>query len=91
MVERLSRRPLTVGELASEFPISQPAISKHVRILEASGILRREIVGREHRCSLSPQAMESAGAWIDRQRRNWIATVDRLEHLFATAQKRKKK
>lgn len=91
MVERLSRRALTVGELASEFPISQPAISKHVRILEDAGILQREIVGRKHRCSLSPHAMQSANAWIDRQRKYWNATLDRLEQLLSTSQRQKRK
>ena len=48
MIERLAHKPLTVGEIASEFRISQPAISKHVRVLEQSGLIQRVIVGRTH-------------------------------------------
>ena len=90
IVERLARKRLTVGEIASEFPMSQPAISKHVRILEESGLLTREIVGRTHYCSLSPVAMDSAARWIERQRKYWNETLDRLERVLAhDAPKRK--
>jgi DNA-binding transcriptional ArsR family regulator len=78
IVERLSRRRLTVGEIASEFSISQPAISKHVKVLEESGLLAREIVGREHHCSLSPKAMRKAATWLERQERYWNAALDNL-------------
>jgi len=57
---------LTVGEIADAFAISQPAISKHVRVLEESGLLRRRVAGRVHHCTLEPSAMGSAAAWIDR-------------------------
>ena len=83
IVERLARKRLTVGEIASEFPMSQPAISKHVRILEDSGLLTREIVGRTHYCTLSPLAMDSAARWIERQRKYWNDTLDRLERVLA--------
>jgi DNA-binding transcriptional ArsR family regulator len=84
IVERLSRRSLTVGEIAAEFSISQPAISKHVRVLEESGLLQREIVGRVHHCTLSPAAMESALKWIEKQRAYWNAALDRLDALLAS-------
>jgi DNA-binding transcriptional ArsR family regulator len=84
IVERLARKRLTVGEIASEFPMSQPAISKHVRILEESGLLQREIVGRTHYCTLSPEAMDSASRWIERQRRFWNETLDRLERMLSS-------
>ena len=90
IVERLSRRPLTVGEIASEFEISQPAISKHVRILEESGLLQREVVGRVHYCSISPQAMDSVSKWIDKQRVFWNAALDRLDAVLATQTKKRK-
>jgi len=82
IVERLSRRRLTVGEIASEFSISQPAISKHVRVLEDSGLLAREIVAREHHCSLSPKAMKKAATWLDRQQRYWNAALDNLDEYL---------
>jgi DNA-binding transcriptional ArsR family regulator len=90
IVERLSRRSLTVGEIAAEFDISQPAISKHVRVLEDSGLLQRRIVGRVHYCALSPAAMESATKWIEKQRAYWTASLDRLDDLLAKDAKKRK-
>ena len=86
ILERLSRRPLTVGEISAEFTISQPAISKHVRVLEDAGLLRREIIGRVHRCTLSPAAIAAASTWLEKQRAYWNASLDRLDTLL---QKRK--
>jgi DNA-binding transcriptional ArsR family regulator len=82
IVERLARRPLTVGEIAAGFSISQPAISRHVRVLEESGLLQRHVSGRVHRCTLSPKLMNAAVTWIDRQRAFWMATLERLDDLL---------
>jgi DNA-binding transcriptional ArsR family regulator len=92
IVERLARGPLTVGEIASGFAISQPAISRHVRVLESSGLIEREIDGRIHRCTLSPETMRAASAWIDKQRTFWNAALDRLDRYFEkTSQGKSKK
>src|ERR1700682_2053378 len=91
IVERLARGPLTVGEIASGFSISQPAISRHVRVLEESGLLERDVSGRVHRCTLSPSAMQAASGWIDKQRAFWNAVLDRLDVLLEETPKRKKK
>ena len=91
IVERLARGPLSAGDIASGFSISQPAISRHLRVLEVSGLLERRIEGRVHRCALSPAAMQSASSWIDKQRSFWNATLDRLDDLLADPPKRKKK
>jgi DNA-binding transcriptional ArsR family regulator len=91
IVERLARKPLTVGEIAAEFTISQPAISKHVRVLESSGLIHREVTGRVHTLNLTPEAMQAAATWIERQRRYWTAVLDRLDTLLANPPKRKKK
>ena len=90
IVERISQRPLTVGEIAAEFSISGPAVSKHVRVLEESGLLKREIVGRVHHCTLSPAAMDSASKWLDKQRAYWNASLDRLDALLANQSKTRK-
>jgi DNA-binding transcriptional ArsR family regulator len=82
IVERLARGRLTVGEIASEFSVSQPAISKHLKVLERSGLLAREIDGRVHHCSLDPAAMRSASTWLEEQRRYWNAAFDRLDAYF---------
>jgi DNA-binding transcriptional ArsR family regulator len=90
IVERLARGPLTVGEIASGFSISPPAISRHVRVLEESGLLDRQVLGRVHRCTLSPKVMGAASAWIDKQRAFWNATLDRLGELLEESPQRKK-
>ncbi len=91
IVERLARGPMTAGEIAAGFAVSQPAISRHLRVLEQSGLLRREVVGRVHRCTLAPKAMDAASAWIDKQRAFWDATLDRLDDLLHEPPQRKKR
>jgi DNA-binding transcriptional ArsR family regulator len=82
IVERLTRRRLTVGESAAGFPISGPAVSKHVRVLEEAGLITREVSGRTHHCRLSPRAMRAAATWIDRQNRYWEAAFARIDALL---------
>ena len=91
IVEKLARRPLTVGEIAEHFDISQPGISKHVRVLEESGLLVREVDGRFHRCSLAPQPMAAASAWIDKHREFWNKTLDRLDTILKDSTKAKRR
>jgi DNA-binding transcriptional ArsR family regulator len=90
-VQLQNRAALAIGEIASEFPISQPAISKHVRVLEEAGLLQRTIEGRVHYCTISPQAMQEVSAWIDRQRRYWNGALDRLERLLTKPSNEKRK
>jgi DNA-binding transcriptional ArsR family regulator len=82
IVERLVREELTVGEIASAFPISQPAVSKHVKILEESGLLVRRIDGRVHRCRLAPAAMRDAARWLEEQERFWHGALDNLDDFL---------
>ncbi len=91
IVERLARRPLTIGQIGSEFPISQPAISRHVRVLEEAGLLQRTVEGRVHYCIISPQAMQEVSGWIERQRRYWNNALDRLESLLTKPSNEKRK
>jgi DNA-binding transcriptional ArsR family regulator len=83
---------MTIGEAAAGIRMSQPAISKHVKILERSGLVEREIDGREHYLRLSPAAMQAASTWIETQRQYWNTTFDRLEaYLARTTREGKKK
>jgi DNA-binding transcriptional ArsR family regulator len=82
IVEKLARGTLTVGEIAAGFSISQPAISKHVKILEESGLLIREVVGRMHHCRLDPKAMRAAATWMERQQHYWSAALDNLDQYL---------
>ena len=83
IIERLARGELSAGELAAGFPISQPAVSKHLKILEQSGLLERTVVGRVHHLRLAPKRMRGAAEWIDAQRRYWNATFDRLDKYLS--------
>jgi DNA-binding transcriptional ArsR family regulator len=91
IVERLAHGSLTVGEIAAEFPVSQPAISRHVRVLEESGVLARNVVGRVHHCTLAPDAMNGAARWIGRQTAFWNGALDRLGDVLNEPSTRKKK
>jgi DNA-binding transcriptional ArsR family regulator len=82
IVERLTRGELTAGAISARFSISQPAVSKHLKVLERCGLVKRTIVGREHHLRLAPRAMQTASQWIDRQQAFWNASFDRLDQLF---------
>jgi DNA-binding transcriptional ArsR family regulator len=82
IVERLARGELTAGTIAAGFSISQPAVSKHLKVLERCGLVKRTIVGREHHLRLAPRALQSAAQWMDRQQAFWNASFDRLEQLL---------
>lgn len=91
MIERLARGPMSVGEMAAGFSISQPGISKHVKVLERAGLLKRDVVGRVHRCRIEPKAIDAVSRWLDEQRRFWNATLDRLETYLASTSKPRRK
>ena len=92
ILARLARGQAMVTELAEPFAMSLPAISKHLRVLESAGLLRREIDGRVHRCRLAANPMKNAAAWIAQYRAFWESQFDALEkYLEATADKEKKK
>lgn len=90
IVERLARGSLTIGEIASGFRISQPAISRHVRVLEESGLLDRRVDGRVHHCTLAPAPMNGAAGWIDKQTAFWNGVLDRLGDVLNEPPARKK-
>lgn len=91
ILERLARGRMTIGEAAEGFPISQPAISKHVKILEQSGLVRRDVQGRVHHLQLSPDAMDTASAWIEKQRRFWNEAFDRLDDFLNSTSEKKER
>ena len=78
MVARLARAPATIGELAEPFAMSLPAVSKHVRVLERAGLVRRTIDGRIHRCALQRKRLKDANDWIERYTSFWADTLDAL-------------
>ena len=89
MLARLQRGEATVTELAEPFDVSLNAVSKHVRVLERAGLVRRTVVGREHRIALTPEPMRSVSSYVDQYRRYWEDRIAALErHLI---EKRAKK
>lgn len=82
MLTRLSRGEATAGQLGAPFAISQPAASKHIRMLERAGLVSRHVDGRVHRLRLVRKPLHDAEAWIARHRRGEAMTgTRRLPHL----------
>ncbi|MFN8215621.1 MAG: metalloregulator ArsR/SmtB family transcription factor [Solirubrobacterales bacterium] len=79
IVERLAAGPATVGEATRGFDVSKPAISKHLKVLEETGVVSRTIEGRTHRLTLRPEALEEASEWLERQRAVWTRLFDVVE------------
>jgi len=79
ILRTLTHHPATINELASPFPISLNAVSKHVMALERAGLLRREIRGREHHCRIEPRALREADEWLQHYRQFWEQRMDALE------------
>ena len=83
MVERLSRGPASVGELARPLAISLPAVMQHLRVLEASGLVRSEKVGRVRTCQIEPAALRMVEQWVAERRTLWEGRFDRLGEILA--------
>src|ERR1700684_1190912 len=71
MVERLSRGPASVSELAKPLAMSLPAVVQHLQVLEESGIVRSTKIGRVRTCRLEPEALRTAEQWISERREVW--------------------
>lgn len=84
---RLAEGPSNVTDLAKPFDMSLPAISKHLKVLEKTGLLNRDRDGRVHRCSLQPKPMDEASDWIGETRRFWQGRLDRLEQYLLQREK----
>ena len=82
MVDRLSRGPASVKELAAPLKMSLPAVLQHLRVLEESGLVRSEKVGRVRTCRLQPAALQAAEQWIADRRTGWVSNLDRLERFL---------
>jgi DNA-binding transcriptional ArsR family regulator len=84
ILENLARGQARVTDLASPFSISLPGFSKHLRVLEKAGLLKRTRRGREHRITLESSPMRGALGWIEQYRKFWegslAALADYLEH-----------
>ncbi len=84
IVERLSRGPAPVSELAKPLPMSLPSVMQHLGVLEAAGLVRSEKIGRVRTCSIEPRALSQAEQWITARRAEWEHRLDRLGDYLKT-------
>ena len=82
MLRDLASGERTVSELAQPFAMSLAAASKHIRVLEGAGLIRREVRGRTHVCRLDPGPLASAHEWLGFYERFWNSRLDLLEQLL---------
>src|SRR3546814_7476638 len=83
MVERLSRGPASVSELARPLAMSLPSVMQHLQVLEASGLVRSEKAGRVRTCRIEPAALDVVERWVDQRRTRWEQRFDRLGAMLA--------
>ena len=82
IVERLAEGPATVGDATRGFGVSKPAISKHLRVLEETGVVTRVVEGRTHRRSFEPRVLPEAAEWMDRQQAVWGRLFDVVDEYL---------
>jgi len=82
IVERLAEGPATVGDATAGFGVSKPAISKHLKVLEETGVVTREVHGRTHRLTLELETLREAAEWMDRQRVLWGRLFDVVDEYL---------
>ena len=83
IVERLSQGPASVTELAKPLAMSLPAVVQHLQVLEASGLVRSEKVGRVRTCRIEPVVLSTAEQWISERRTSWEHHLDKLGDYLA--------
>ena len=84
IVERLSRGPAAVSELAQPLPMSLPAAMQHLGVLVAAGLVRSEKIGRVRTCAIEPQKLSQAEQWINARRVEWEHRLDLLGDYLKT-------
>jgi DNA-binding transcriptional ArsR family regulator len=87
ILARLTEGDSTVGDLASPFEISRPAISKHLRVLERAGLVRRARDGRLSRCGLNASPLREAADWVEQYRQFWERQLDALARYLEEEEK----
>jgi DNA-binding transcriptional ArsR family regulator len=82
MLRQLAGGERKIGDLVAPFDMSFNAISKHVKVLEEAGLVKRRIEGRAHVCSLAPQSLRAADEWLRFYESFWLQRFDMLDQLF---------
>lgn len=91
LLEKLRRGPAKVTDLAAPFEMSLPAVSKHLRVLENARLIRREVIGREHLCSLDAAALADAESWLQTYRIFWQQSLESLDDFLEAEKIQNKK
>lgn len=86
LVEHLARTSASVGELAESLPISRPAVSQHLKVLEEAGLISRTRQAQWRLCALTPEPLDAATAWVQQNLRLWSARFDALDDVLRSAQ-----
>ncbi len=89
ILERLTRGPTRVTDVAAPFEMSLNAVSKHIKVLEAAHLVRRTREGREHVLELDPEPLREVARWASNIERFWSERLDRIEQFFEEKRKRK--
>lgn len=87
ILARLSRGEATVNQLAEPFAISLPAISRHLKVLEAAGLISRGRAAQWRPCRLEAKPLKELDGWLERYRRFWEGSFDKMDAYLATLQK----
>ncbi len=91
MLEQLADGETNVGALAEPHEMSQPAVSKHLRVLERAGLIQRTRRGREHRIRVDPRPLEAASTWIEHYARFWNRQFDAVDAYLKDARQRQER
>src|SRR5437667_5803869 len=91
ILAHLARGDMCVTRLAKPHSMSLPAVSKHLRVLEKAGLLRRRRYGRVHEMRLDAKPLRQAAQWVEEYRKFWQGSLDRLAKYLESATPEKKK
>lgn len=91
IIARLAQGEATVNELAAPFEISLPAISRHLKVLEAAGLISRGREAQWRPCRLETKALEEVDGWLERYRAFWSGSFDRMDAYLAELQRKENK
>jgi len=91
ILARLAKGDASVNELAEPFDMSQPAISKHLRVLERAGLISRSRDAQRRPCRLEAKPLERASEWLESYRQIWEANFDRLDQLLERMKAKEKR
>ena len=89
ILDRLAKGPARVTEIAEPFDMSLNAVSKHLKVLESAGLIRREVVGRDHVIELRAAPLREVSKWVHEYERYWKGHLDRVEQYFKDKRKAK--